>query len=189
MTKAIIFDCFGVLVTDAWIPFKDKYFGDNSELYEEASDIAKRANRGLMSQDDFIREAAELAGVSVAEAVAFISRNVADEKLFEYMRELKQNYKLGFLSNIAGNYLSRMFTEEQLSLFDVIEMSYESGFIKPEPEAFTHMAKRLGVDVSEAVLVDDLERNVTGAKDAGMQAILYTDLEQLKRDLAPFTGS
>lgn len=189
MVKAIIFDCFGVLVTEAWLPFKAKYFRHDSELFDQASDLTKRANQGLISQEDFIRSAAELAGIEPSEARDFISRNVPDEQLFDYLRKLKPDYKLGFLSNIAANYLHKMFTPEQLALFDVIELSYESGFVKPETRAYQNIAKRLGIDISEAVLVDDQERNVNGASQAGMPAILYENLEQLKIELEPLLAA
>jgi len=183
MLKAIIFDCFGVLVTEAWLPFKKQYFTDKPELFEQATEIAKKANLGLISHDDFIKAAAQLAGISADEAMAYISRNVPDEELFEYIGELKKSYKIGFLSNIAGNYLHRMFSEEQLAQFDVIELSYESGFIKPEPRAYIKMAKRMGVEVGEAVMVDDQPRNIYGAETAGMQAILYDNIDQFKQEL------
>ena len=37
--KAIIFDCFGVLAEDGWLPFKRKYIGDNLELMQTISDL------------------------------------------------------------------------------------------------------------------------------------------------------
>ncbi len=183
MVKAIIFDCFGVLVTEAWLPFKRKYFSNNAELFEKASDAAKKANLGLINHDDFIKEAANLAGISPDEAWAYISRNVPDEELFEYIVELKKDYKIGFLSNIAGDYLNRMFSPEQIALFDVIELSYESGFIKPEPRAYLNIAKKMDFATKEMVMVDDQPRNIYGAEEAGMQAILYDNLEQFKTDL------
>lgn len=187
MVKAIIFDCFGVLTTEAWLPFKAKYFGDNSELFEQASAIAKQANAGVISHTDFMAQAAKLAGISTTEATNYIQRNVADEQLFDYLAELKKDYKLGFLSNIAGDYLDRMFNAEQLGLFDEIILSYQSGHIKPELEAFENAAEQLGVEIESCVMVDDQERNVTGAREAGMQAILYTDFDAFKPELESLT--
>lgn len=189
MVKAIIFDCFGVLVTEAWLPFKREYFAGDAVLFEKASDAAKKANLGLINHSDFIKEAAKLAGISPEEAWAYISRNVPDEELFEYIVELKKEYKIGFLSNIAGDYLNRMFTPEQIELFDAIELSYESGFIKPEPRAYINIAKKLGVDVSEAVMVDDQPRNIYGAEAANMPAILYENVDQFKAELKTLLAS
>jgi FMN phosphatase YigB (HAD superfamily) len=184
MVKAVIFDCFGVLATEAWLPFKAKHFVD-SEQFEEAGDLMKQANSGLISQQDFIDKIAALAGISQAEVLHAIRQNVPNGPLFNYMRdELKPKYKIGFLSNVADDYMRQIFKPEQLALFDAIVLSYKTGFIKPEPEAYQIVADRLDVDSSECVLVDDKERNVTGARQAGMQAILYKDLDQLKQYLA-----
>lgn len=183
MIKAVVFDCFGVLVTEAWLPFKAKYFGDDPALMDQATEISHRANSGLISQADFINQVAELAGVTPDEVSAFISRNVPDEKLFEYIKELKTDYKIGFLSNIAADYLRRMFSAEQLELFDDISLSFEHGFVKPQPEAYQRAAEGLGVPIEQAIMVDDQERNVTGAREAGMQAILYKDFDQFNAEL------
>ena len=184
MIKAIVFDCFGVLATEAWLAFKAKHFGHDPELMKHVSDISHQADKGLISYDDAVRKTAELAGITPAEFRQAIGHNVPDEELFAYLRELKPNYKLGFLSNISDDYLHKIFTSEHLSLFDGIELSYKSGFIKPEAQAYKNAAQRLGVETNECVLVDDQERNITGARQAGMPAILYQDFEQFRTDLA-----
>ena len=183
MLKAIIFDCFGVLATEGWLPFKAKHFGNDPELAEQASNIIHRADRGLISHEAAIAQIAALAGISPTEFKRAVDRNVPNQPLFAYLRTLKTKYKLGFLSNISANYLAQIFTPAHLELFDAITLSFESGFIKPQPEAFNRAARELGVEMAECVMVDDRERNVTGARAAGMQTVLYQDVEQLKREL------
>ncbi|HZL08299.1 MAG TPA: HAD family phosphatase [Candidatus Dormibacteraeota bacterium] len=185
MIKAVIFDCFGVLSTEAWRPFKAKHFAHDRELFERASNISWQADRGLMSYDDFIRAIAELAGITPAEANDAIARNAPDEELFAYIRELKADYKIGFLSNVAGDYMNQIFTPEQLALFDVIVLSFRNGFIKPQIEAFENAVQQLDVELEECVFVDDQERNVTGAREAGMKAVLYRDAAQFRQELIP----
>jgi len=183
MVKAVILDCFGVLATEAWRPFKAKHFAHDPDLFRQASEISWQADRGLISYRDFMVAIAKLAGITPAEAASAIERNVPNEPLFEYLKELKPKYKLGFLSNVAGNYLHHIFTKEQLDLFDAVTLSYKKGWIKPQPEAFQDAAEELGVDMGECVFIDDQQRNVTGARDAGMQAIYYQDVDSLKREL------
>lgn len=185
MVKAIIFDCFGVLATEAWLPFKAKHFAHDPELLEQANSLSRQANGGAIGYDDFMRRIAGLAGITPAEAISAIVRNVPDEQLFAYIRELKQDYKIGFLSNVAGNRLSQIFTADQLGLFDAVALSFENGFVKPDEEAFKYAAKQLGVDTRSCVLIDDQQRNVDGARAAGMAAILYHGAAQLRRQLDP----
>ncbi|HEY5152351.1 MAG TPA: HAD family phosphatase [Candidatus Saccharimonadales bacterium] len=184
MVKAVIFDCFGVLATEAWLSFKAKYFGNDQELLGQANKIIWQANSGLINYDDFMRSIADLAGITPAEAVRAIERNVPDEELFTYLRELKRSYKLGLLSNVAAGQLHSIFTKDQMGLFDAVVLSFENGFIKPQPEAYKNAAKQMGVDISECVFVDDQERNTNGAIKAGMKAILYQDIARLRQELA-----
>lgn len=183
MIKAILFDCFGVLATDAWLPFKKQYFGNDPKLYRQASDLVSQANSGLIDYETFISSVADLAGVDSATVHRAITRNVPNDELFDYIRELKQDYKIGFLSNIAGDRLKQIFTADQLALLDVIELSYKTGFIKPQAEAYRNIAQQLGVAVDECVFVDDQERQVAGAHQIGMPAILYQDFEQFRTSL------
>jgi HAD superfamily hydrolase (TIGR01509 family) len=186
MIKAIIFDCFGVLTTDGWLPFKRKYFRNNPALEAEATSLNKQVDAGLASYEEFESSIARLASVSLAEAHKAIESNVPDDELFEYIgSELKPNYKIGMLSNAGANWLGRLFLPEQVALFDAVALSYEMGFVKPDPRAYLSIAARLGVEPSECIFVDDQQRYCTAAIEQGMQAILYSSSEQLKDELAP----
>ena len=183
MIKAIIFDCFGVLTTEGWLPFKAKYFSHDEELSRQATDLNKQANAGLISFDELVKAVAKLANIPVAEAAKAIDVNVANEPLLEYIADLKSNYKVGMLSNAAANWLDKLFTPNQVRLFDAISLSYEAGFLKPHPVAYKAIAEKLNVKLNECVFVDDQERHCVGAREAGMQAICYKDLEQMKAEL------
>lgn len=184
MIRAIIFDCFGVLASDGWLPFKRKYFGHDKELFEQAGDLNKQVDAGLADYDDFIREVAKMAGLSEAVARQAIEDNPPHAELFEYIRsELKPKYKIGMLSNAGANWLPELFSAQQIALFDAIALSYETGVIKPESQAYHIIAERLGVGLNECVLIDDQERYCMAARDEGMQAIIYESLEQTRADL------
>jgi HAD superfamily hydrolase (TIGR01509 family) len=187
MTKpiqAIVFDCFGVLATDSWLPFKQKYFGDNPALLKEATALNKKVDAGLASYGDFIAEMARMAGMDEATVRRTIEDNVPNEPLFDYIeKELKPLYKIGMLSNAGDNWLEQIFSKNHLVLFDAVALSYETGFIKPDKRAFESIAERLAIPIDACVLIDDQERYLSGAQDAGMRTILYRDFEQTKHDL------
>ncbi|MEO7364117.1 MAG: HAD-IA family hydrolase, partial [Candidatus Saccharimonadales bacterium] len=94
------------------------------------------------------------------------------------------DYKIGLLSNASMNYLSDLFTDEQIALFEVTALSYQTNFVKPMAEAYLDIAERLDVVPRECVLIDDQERFVAGAREAGMQAIWYHDNDQLQAELS-----
>lgn len=184
MIKAIVFDCFGVLAGDGWLPFKRKHFGHDPELFERAGDLNKLVDSGLADYDEFVRDVARMANVPEAEARQQIEANPPNTELFDYIAsELKPHYKIGLLSNAAANWLPELFTEGQNALFDAVALSYEMGVIKPQPEAYYTIAERLGVETAECVLVDDQERYCTSAREAGMQVVIFRSFEQCKSDL------
>lgn len=182
--KAIVFDCFGVLSVEGWLPFKKEHFGSDPDLFQQATDLAKRANTGHMSYRDFLAGVADLAGVPHEEARKRIESNAANAELFDYIAvELKPTYKIGMLSNAAGNWMEELFTPQQRQVFDAVALSFELGVVKPDPRAYEAIAYQLGVELSECVFVDDQEGYCTAARQCGMQAIVYKDNEQMKDEL------
>lgn len=180
---AIIFDCFGVLVSEGWLPYKHKYFGDDSEKFEQATNMQKRADAGLTHHADFLQDVAELAGIDVSEARAQIDATVTDHELLAYIATLKPRHKIGFISNASQSWMDQFFTPEQIALFDGVDISSETGLLKPDPRAFEHIADVLDVSAEECILIDDQATYCEGARSIGMQAIPYKDLQSLKQEL------
>lgn len=182
--QAIIFDCFGVLVTESWLSFKKEHFGHDPALSEKATKLLQQADGGMLSHEEFIAKIAVLAGIKSNTVKDYLDKNSPNEELFNYIsKELKIQYKIGMLSNAAADWLAELFSKEQLALFDAIALSFTSGMTKPNEGAYLNIAKKLGVDPNVCVFVDDQKRHCAGARDAGMQAILYEDFEQMKREL------
>jgi HAD superfamily hydrolase (TIGR01509 family) len=183
MIRAIIFDCFGVLATDGWLPVRANHFEHDPELNLQAILLNKAVDAGKASYNEFVRQVAEMAGVPEHVAREQIENNIPDEKLFAYIKELKRQYSIGLLSNAGDNWLGEIFTPEQVALFDAVALSYETGVIKPDGRAYRIIAERLGYAPQECVFIDDQARYVQGAESAGMCAVLYADADQLRREL------
>ena len=182
MIKAIIFDCFGVL-----------YHGSLSHLIEMAPegnrqqvrDLSRASDRGYVTREEYLRTVAELTGSTPEEIEQAIDSNhVRNERLMNYLKELKPDFKVGMLSNIGEDVMARIFTQQELDeLFDTVVLSSQVHMVKPEPAIYEYTAAQLGVHPEECVMIDDLIANVEGAKLAGMHAVLYTDTEKLKSEL------
>jgi putative hydrolase of the HAD superfamily len=63
-------------------------------------------------------------------------------------------------------------------------VSYEVGATKPAPAMYAAAVDAVGVPPANCLFVDDLQRNVDGAIAFGMQAVLFTGADNLRRDLA-----
>lgn len=70
-----------------------------------------------------------------------------------------------------------------LEHFEVVIDATYTGILKPDPRAYHEVASALGVDPGVCLMVDDQARNVTGALNAGMQAVAF-DVTDAARSFA-----
>ncbi len=59
--------------------------------------------------------------------------------------------------------------------FDLVVLGAALGVRKPDPEVYRRVAARLGVAVTDCVVVDDHARNVRGARAAGAVVVHHRD--------------
>lgn len=190
MIKAIVFDCFGVLAEDGWLPLKRKYIGDDLELAEKVAELGRQNEYGLLDNETHLQAMAAAMKIDAEELRRALDVRVPNEDLFEYIESnLKQHYKIGMMSNANFNVLTDLFTHEQASIFDASVMSYESKLIKPDQRMFELAAERLKVELEECVFVDDVERYCMAAESYGAKAICYKDFDQFKSELTDMLNS
>jgi epoxide hydrolase-like predicted phosphatase len=181
--KAIIFDCFGVLTTDTWRAFVDGLPPEADA--ERARSLNKQYDAGLLNKQDFLQQVFEITGQKPKYVDDMLdSETIKNEKLLEYIKDLKATYKIGLLSNVATNWIVDYFlTDQERALFDDMVFSFIEGVTKPDERIFKLACERLSVDPTEAVMVDDIERYCQAAQSTGMKAVCYTDFSQFKADL------
>jgi putative hydrolase of the HAD superfamily/hydrolase len=178
--RAIIFDCFGVIISDALKVVVAELEVSNPAAARQIVDIIHANNRGLIVPAESNRQIAEVLGTSVQAWRKRIDQGeVKDERALAFIRELRRSYKTALLSNIGNQSLERRFSDAELrGCFDEVIISGDLGIVKPEPEIYLHAAAELGVEPSECVMVDDREKHCDGARATGMQTVLYQNFEQ-----------
>jgi epoxide hydrolase-like predicted phosphatase len=183
--KAIIFDCFGVIIADAMQVVISELAERDPAAAKQAVEIIHANNRGLLHPDESRVQIAALIGITPQALWERIQKGeTKDHELLEYIRELRTRYKTALLSNVGVESLHRRFDEGELPQhFDAVIVSGELGVMKPDPEIYLHTAEKLGIEPKEGIFIDDREVHCQGARAIGMQAILYQDLLQLKREL------
>lgn len=187
--KAIIFDCFGVLI----MPGRTLLYQSFPQFKTEISDLEHQSDYGMISRSEFNNSIAELVGIASEEVESrYYDVNVHNEEAVEWVRELKLSgrYKIGLLSNVGHGWLDDFLTEtEQVDLFDQVILSSDVGLIKPDIRLFEIAAGRLGVEPFECVMVDDLLTNIEGAEVADMQGIVFASTKQARMELDHIIGS
>jgi HAD superfamily hydrolase (TIGR01509 family) len=84
------------------------------------------------------------------------------------LRELKGRHRLACLSNTNALHWQRLTALP--ALLDECFVSHETGFVKPDREAFAHALERLGAAPEDVYFFDDLLPNVNAARRMGIRA-------------------
>ena len=96
----------------------------------------------------------------------------------------KAGVKTAILSNMGDVNLAYMRKHfDWLSGFTCLTWSCELLTAKPDPAIYQHTLEKLGVAPNEALFIDDIPRNIEAARAIGIDAIQFTTIEQLRRDL------
>jgi 2,5-diketo-D-gluconate reductase A len=99
---------------------------------------------------------------------------VPNTELIEWARTLRPAYRTGILSNsFVGAREREQAAYGYRDLVDDLVYSHEVGMLKPDPRIYALSCGRLGVSPGEAVLLDDREPFVAGAREAGMSAVAF----------------
>jgi len=180
--KAVIFDCFGVLV----MPGRTLLYQSFPQFKTEISDLEHQSDYGMISRQQFNDSIAELVGITPAEVKSkFYDTNKRNQLAIDWIRELRTSgsYKIGLLSNVGRGWLTDYLSDaDQDELFDAVVLSSHVGLIKPDPMIFKITAEKLNVEPFECVMIDDILDNVDGARAADMQGIVFTSVSQAKSD-------
>ena len=178
-TKAIIFDCFGVLYTDTKQSLLDIVA---PERRQELHDLFTGNNYGLFGRQVYLERVAEIVGKSVNDVTEYIAHeHELNNTLIELISEqLRPQYQIGLLSNIGREWMDDFFSKHQLhDLFDEVVLSGDEGVAKPNPAIYELIASRLGASTGECLMIDDIVDNCAGAEFAGMEAIHFTSNPEL----------
>lgn len=175
MTRAVIFDCFGVLYISSRQHLLANELQHKPELVQAVHDIYRQSDYGFLSQQEVIDQVSDLSGLKRDFVASTIEGNqVMNKELLDFAQSLRPALRIGLLSNVGGGMMEHYLPAEQRQrLFDASVLSGEVGMVKPFPEIYQLMAKRLEVLPSECLFIDDSQENCEGAQAAGMTAIQY----------------
>lgn len=185
MIKAIIFDCFGVLVGRG---FEETYRiagGDPAADKEFINDILGQANLGMISDDGFHDAMTGKLGISLADwRHAVITAEQSNEELLNYIKDLHGDYKMAILSNANSGVVERRIGTRWIQeCFDAVVVSADVGMVKPDPEIYKYTSDQLGVDPDECIFVDDRSIFLGAAEELGIKTVLYEDFPQAKAEI------
>ena len=194
MIKALIFDLGNVIVPFdfrrgyAQLEHLCSYAVSEIPKRIGTTDLTVRFESGQISPETFVDELRDLLGLNVeyGEFCRIFSSVFLPDTLIpaSLLESAKGRYPLVLLSNtnaIHWEMLRR--TYGLLNLFDHRVLSFEVGALKPAPKIYREAVARAGVRPEECFFTDDVPAYVEAARAEGIDAVQFTTLGGLEREL------
>ncbi|MCR5153536.1 MAG: HAD family phosphatase [Lachnospiraceae bacterium] len=186
--KLIIFDFFNVICNEISPTWMRRYLSD-AEADRAKLEIVGKADTGEYSEMKMYEELSKLTGVP-AKDVGKQWQEMAQvrEDMVAFIKDLSKSYKTVLLSNAPEGFLDRILDEHNLRILfnSGIVISADFGKAKPGPEIYMEALRLGGEDAKDAIFIDDNPKNIEGAAKVGIDGIVYTGLEDLKKELVKF---
>lgn len=194
MIKTIIFDIGNVLTEFAWEPFLQSFGLTQNQLNKvaEASvnhnawneyDLGNLTNEEIIAK--FIQNAPDM-----EKEIRLVYENLHGmiqrvDYAIPWIKELKQRgYQVLVLSNFSSKALEDC--KEAMDFLEEVDggiLSFREHVVKPMPQIYELLISRYHLNPQECVFLDDLERNLKGARAFGINTILFEDYQSAKQKL------
>lgn len=195
---SVIFDFGNVLsMPNSYKHFAEmeKMTGIDEKFFATAmGDIRRQFDLGSISAQELYQKLFSDAGYTEQAQNAELCKTLGDMDLASWnnpneasnawaLSLQKQGLKLGILSNMPYEFLQKYrqnipaFAHADYALF-----SCDVNMIKPCPEIYQLVLKKLNTKAENAVFFDDLQPNIDAAKQLGINAILWQTLDQAQKE-------
>lgn len=191
--KSVIFDWGGVLIDDpapGLMEFCAKALKVSKESYIKAhSKFEADFQKGLIRENVFWEQICRELNVPKPRnpslwAEAFEAAYVQRDDLFSMAASLQENgYRTAVLSNTEVPAMQH-FHIHRYEMFDVAVFSCLEGVKKPDRKIYELMLKKLDSQPEQAIFIDDKQEYIDGAKEAGINTVLFQSIEQVKDELS-----
>lgn len=197
MIKNIIFDIGGVLVDfnpgrvlrEMGLPEEEV---QEIEKNTARSSTWKELDRGVMPKEEvFEKLILQVPEQYRADARKFLYEETLKtvtsyEYSAEWVKSLKdRGYKIYLLTNYP-EWLFEAHFKEVFTFAKYVDGQVVSGtvkLIKPDPAIYKTILEKYSLVPEECVFIDDLPQNAQGARDAGINAIQFTNIDEVKAKL------
>ena len=190
MIKVLVFDADGVLINGEMFSKKlAKEYGISTEqtapFFKGVFNDCLVGNADLKeSISPYLEEWGWKTGVDGFIDYWFSSEHSIDQELIEYIQDLRKNgIKCFVATNQEKHRAEYMFSKMGFDKsFDKLYASAHLGHKKPSLDFYAKLVSELGdVKKEEILFWDDAPENITGAREFGINAELYTSFEDFKK--------
>ncbi len=192
--KAFFFDIGGVLVSvdsSRSVQRLSKKLDVPADKIQSAMtrELLEEYEKGRLSSNQFYEQL--LINCNSAETIDLSSfRAYWQEVLFpmeeslDFLKRVKQDFPVWLLSNTNDFHYDILMQDFPfMKWVDGGTYSFLLGSMKPEPEIYIHAIMQCGFRPEEILFIDDLEVNVQGAREQGINVIQFKKFESFTHEL------
>jgi glucose-1-phosphatase len=194
-SQAIIFDVGNVLINvfsngDMFGLYDTNHEDDIDKVIdvEYGDKLRQDFSKGIIDSISFYKEICSVYGLNISFS-EFRGRWCANFSpmfgMYKLVETLSKNYKLGLCSDtdpLHWDFISNNFPV--IKFFSSPILSHEAGCTKPSARMFELAAESLNTNPYDCIYIDDLRKNIDGARSVGMDAILFESVFQIEEDLS-----
>lgn len=114
---------------------------------------------------------------------AFFGGDIIDQEIISLLRSLKSTHKTGLISNAWDDMREWMTSQKIEDAFNILIISAEVGFAKPDPRIYQLALEKAGVSAEESIFVDDVEKNITACNALGMHGVHFKNQPQAMQEI------
>jgi glucose-1-phosphatase len=194
MIKTLIFDLGNVIVRfdHSRIVQRIEQFCDFSgdDIYNQmfTSDVVRDYDSGKISSAEFFAKVKEKLNLRMSFSEfadawnsTFDLKPILPKELFKTLAEKYRLLVLSDTNELHFEFIKRNFL--LMRHFDDYVLSYKTGTLKPYPEIFQVAVEKANCLPEECFFTDDRAGNIEGAREAGINAVLFETGEKLYEDL------
>ncbi len=190
--KSVIFDWGGVLIDNpapGLMRHCAKALHVTKEDYTRThSKFADDFYKGLICEDTFWEKICSELNVPKPKVrslwtEAFKANYMPKADMFSMAASLQENgYRTAVLSNTEVPAM-QYFLQQRYDMFDVLVFSCAEGVKKPDRKIYELTLEKLGSQPEQSVFIDDKPEYINGAKEVGINTVLFQNIDQVKNEL------
>lgn len=194
MIRNIVFDIGNVLVAFDW----KGYFTGFGYSQDVVDRLAKATvltenwleyDRGVLSEEEvlqrFIDRDPQLEPLIRESLSSHTGLLVMYDYAIPWIQELKsKGYGVYYLSNYS--YPAYRDCSEEMKFIPYTDggiLSFQEHLVKPDAAIYELLLERYDLKAKECVFLDDTEKNIIGARNVGMQGIVFRNKQQAEEEL------
>ena len=196
MVKAVIFDFGGVLAEEGFREglkaIAEKNRRDPEEFFRIAADLIYETGyvTGAADETVYLDRLRKETGTRESNGMIrdeILRRFVLRPDVIGYVEELRAEDLVTAILSDQTDWLDELNEKDPFfHHFDYVFNSFRLGKGKRDPSVFADVCLKMGLKPEETVFVDDNIGNVKRASAEGLNAVLFTELGELKTEIKKY---